>query len=289
LKDKIYTANRVFSQNVMHDLLRNGSNEIYSSVVKQYVKNPEKKRNSQIFKEMYRHLGTEYRNEYFYQNTLLNHLLVNAHNADTTTVLSQLRIDKSIADFVMINGEARVYEIKSDLDSFSRLESQLKDYFKAFSKVSVLISASARDKVTKLISGFSDFGVCVGIYSMNAQGLIIESEIVKEPVEYHKLLDHTCIFHLLRKYEYENVLRTYFGFVPESDPVFHLRMCLAKFKEIPISDAQRLTYCELKKRRKISSKEFNSIQKEIKSVVYFSELIHKVPEVNEFLKAYYGR
>ena len=53
---------------------------------------------------------------------------------------SQVRIGHSIADFVMINGEGRVYEIKSDLDNFDRLYDQLRDYYRAFSKVSVLVS-----------------------------------------------------------------------------------------------------------------------------------------------------
>jgi len=59
-------------------------------------------------------------------NTLLNKLLVAA--------LSQVHIGHSIADFVMINGEGQIYEIKSSLDNFDRLCDQLRDYFCAFSK-----------------------------------------------------------------------------------------------------------------------------------------------------------
>ncbi len=43
----------------------------------------------------------------------------------------------------MINGEGRVYEIKSDLDNFDRLYDQLRDYYRAFSK-SVCISVYSR-------------------------------------------------------------------------------------------------------------------------------------------------
>jgi len=73
-------------------------------------------------------------------NTLLNKLIVGIHSVNTTTVLSQVRVAGHIADFVMINGVGKVYEIKSELDNFDRLNDQLYDYFKAFSLVSVLVS-----------------------------------------------------------------------------------------------------------------------------------------------------
>ena len=84
-------------------------------------------------------------------NTLLNKLLVGIHNVNTTTALSQIHIGHSIADFVMINGEGQVYEIKSGLDNFDHLYDQLHDYFCAFSKVSVLASIHELEKVKKIL------------------------------------------------------------------------------------------------------------------------------------------
>lgn len=60
-----------------------------------------------------------------HMNTLLNKLLVGKHSVNTTTALAQVRIDQHIADFVMINGEGKLYEIKSELDNFDRLYDQL--------------------------------------------------------------------------------------------------------------------------------------------------------------------
>ena len=57
---------------------------------------------------------------------------------NTTTALTEIPIAKSKADFVLINGKAVVYEIKTELDNFDRLENQINDYYKAFDHVAVV-------------------------------------------------------------------------------------------------------------------------------------------------------
>lgn len=64
-------------------------------------------------------MDKEYRNEYFYKNTIFNQLLVQKHDLYNTAALTELPIADSKADFVMINGKGVVYEIKTDLDNFS--------------------------------------------------------------------------------------------------------------------------------------------------------------------------
>ena len=187
----------------------------------------------------------------------------------------------------MINGEGRVYEIKSDLDTFGRLESQLHDYFKAFSKVSVLAAEHELDQVKRLLSTFGDVGQAVGVYVLTNHDTIFSPVLSKEPQQFDNLLDHVCIFKLLRKCEYENVLKGYFGGLPQTEPVFHFRICLEKFREIPILEAQKLAFKELKKRNKITKTDFESIQKELKSVMYFSGLLHRLSDLEGFLQTNY--
>ena len=67
--------NRVFTQTTFKELFANPVQaETYVSVVKRYVKDPENKDNEQIISEIYSYLKNNYRNEYFYKNTLLNKL-----------------------------------------------------------------------------------------------------------------------------------------------------------------------------------------------------------------------
>lgn len=287
--DSSRAINRVFTRKVICDLLQGKQNDVFDYVVRRYVDDPESKKHGELISEIYAHLGRQQRNEYYYMNTLLNKLLAGIHNVNTTTAFSQVHIGRSIADFVMINGEGRVYEIKSDLDNFDRLNNQLCDYYRAFSKVCVLASIHELEKVKKMLSTFGDMGNAVGIYVLSERDRIFSKKNSREPVEFNDMLDHTSIFKLLRKREYENILLQHYGQLPSSKPVFHFRDCLDCFEKIPLLEAQRLTHQELKKRNKITVEEFDSIQPELKSVIYFSGLVRKIPELKQLLETNYRR
>ena len=92
---------------------------------------------------------------------------------------------------------------------------------------------------------------------------------------------------MLRKREYENIIRAYFGVVPQVEPVFHFSAFLEKFEEIPIIEAQKLAFQEMKKRNKITVEQFQKIQPELKAVVYFSGLTSKMPALDQLLKIQY--
>jgi hypothetical protein len=286
--DNSRAINRVFTRKVLDELLVKGSNEIFDYVVKRYINAPESKTHEQIFSEIYVHLGKENRNEYYYMNTLLDKLLVGIHSVNTTTALSQVHIGQHIADFVMLNGEGQVYEIKSDLDSFDRLYDQLCDYFTAFSKVSVLASINEHEKLQRVLSGFGVMGNAVGIYVLSGDDTIFSRTRSREPSQFNENLNHTSIFKLLRKREYESIIQKYFGELPKVAPVFHFRACLEQFEKIPILEAQKSVTIELKKRNTITKTDFSRVQNELKSVVYFSCLYRKLPILEDFLRTSYG-
>jgi hypothetical protein len=222
-------------------------------------------------------------------NTLLNKLLVGIHSVKTTTALSKVRIGEAIADFVMLNGEGKIYalEVKSELDNFDRLYNQVRNYYKAFSKVSVLSSINSLERVRRKLVGLGDLGDAVGIYVLSERDTIFSKAHSREPEQYDGELDHACIFKLLRKREYENAVRSYFGEIPQVTPVFHFRACLEWFKRIPIHEAQKLAFGELKKRNAITTTAFSQIQPELKSVVYFSNLAKRLNDIEYMLELQY--
>lgn len=289
MSDYNTSISRVFTKKVINQLVNSGRSDTFDYVVKRYIDDPENKTNGQIISEIYHKLGQSYRNEYYYTNTLLNKLLVGIHNVNTTTALSQVRIAKHIADFVMINGEGCVYEIKSDLDNFDRLSDQIYDYFKAFSKVSVLASQHERDKVEILLDRMGDMGSAVGIYVLSDRDTIFSRVSGREPKQYDDNLDLKCLFNLLRKKEYEHIIYTYFGELPQVAPVFYYKSCYELFSTIPVLEAQRLVFLELKKRNKISKIDFDDIPFELKSVIYFSGYNKKLTEISDLLQRQYRR
>ena len=136
-KNKLNILNKFFSRNTFRHCYEDGYDKVYGQVIRRYVDNGVGKTNLELVSEVYNVLKDEYRNEYYYKNTLLNKLLLGVHSINTTTALTEIPIAKSKADFVLINGKAVVYEIKTELDNFDRLESQISDYYKAFDHVAV--------------------------------------------------------------------------------------------------------------------------------------------------------
>jgi len=289
MADNSRAINRVFTRGVLSDLLNYGSNEVFDYVVSRYTNDPENKTHGELFSEIYAHLGKEKRNEYYYLNTLLDKLLVGIHSVNTTTALSQIRIGNHIADFVLINGEGSVYEIKSDLDNFDRLHDQLNDYFMAFSKVSVLSSIHELDKVAQMLSKFGDIGDSVGIYVLSGRDTIFSKTHSREPKLFDERLEHSCIFRLLRKREYEDILMLTYGRLPEIAPVFHFRACFEQFQKIPILIAQELAFKQLKERNRITKAAFENVQDELKSIVYFSGMSRKLQDIENLLQTTYRR
>ena len=91
----------------------------------------------------------------------------------------------------MINGKAVVYEIKTELDTFERLESQICDYYKAFDHVCVVTSESQAED---LLIRFGDNPV--GIYVLNDRNSLRR---LKEPREFKENLDKEQIFKILNQ------------------------------------------------------------------------------------------
>jgi len=281
LKNNIL-LNRVFSKNTLNLLLDNSdkSNAFYA-VIQRYINDTNGKTNGQLLSEIYQKLKTDYRNEYYYKNTLLNKLLFKKHNPYKTTALTEIPVAKSKADFIMINGKAVVYEIKTELDNFDRLDSQLNNYYKAFDHVCVVTSENNIDNLQRRI-----FNKNIGIYKITKRGAL---SVVREPIADRTYLEHDTIFKILRKYEYENIILDYYKFLPNVSQFQYYKECKKLFCDIEINTAYEKFRLELKKRCKINIDYVSSIPDEIKSVVYFSSLKDiEFKNLNIFLEKKYG-
>lgn len=254
--------NRLFTQYNFDDLMQGQKNDVYISVIKRFVQDPLSKNNGEIISEIYSYMSKNYRNEYFYQNTLLNKLLLGRHSINTTTALTQIPINKSKADFILINGKAVVYEIKTELDNFERLKNQINDYYKAFSHVCVVTCEEYYKKLIKILKN-TNVGICI---LTNKNTLRFE----KEPVADFSNITHKHLFKVLHKKEFEDILLEIFKKLPQATPAFYYDECYNWFESIPIMDAYKETLIQLKKRNKITKEEFNRVPYELKSLMYFN-------------------
>lgn len=270
--------NRVFTRNTFQKLIKNQTEETYTAAIRRYINDPKGKNNQQLISEIYQELNKNYRNEYFYKNTLLNKLLLGVHSPRTTTALTEVPINKSKADFILINGKAVVYEIKTELDNFERLTSQLKDYYKAFNYVSVVTSESQYSSVERRL-----LGMPVGIYILNQRNSLSPR---KKPKQYNLDLDLNVIFKVLRKAEYESILMDYYGTLPNVSQFQYYRTCQQMFCKIGTMTAYNLFLKELKKRNHIELNLYATVPYELKFIMYFLNLKRKgYQDLKEFLES----
>ena len=95
--NKMNSLNRIFTRNMLRLFIDGKENEVYSAVIRRYINNTEQKNNQQLISEIYSILKKNYRNEYFYKNTLLNKLLLGVHSVNTTTALTEGKMAYAIS------------------------------------------------------------------------------------------------------------------------------------------------------------------------------------------------
>ncbi|WP_440960421.1 sce7726 family protein [Paenibacillus nitricinens] len=226
-------------------------------------------------------LNQFYRNEYFYKSTLFNKLVLGKYSLNTTSAFSELTIGKSKADFVLINHKVGiVYEIKTDLDNLERLVYQLEDYTTAFSKVYVVTSEKNYYPVYKVTK---ESNLSVGIIVLTDD---VRLSVKKEAVENDNNLNHEVLFKLLRKKEYEELLFSQFGCLPDVKPVQYFKISLQWFKALPIKEAQRLVLNQLRKRIvHYDVKILKGLPTPIRWLIYLSNIKHQeLYKIDEILK-----
>lgn len=282
-KNKLNILNKIFSRNTFRRCYEEGDAKVYRQVIRRYVDYDSEKTNSELISEIYSVLKNEYRNEYYYKNTLLNKLLLGVHSVNTTTALTEIPVAKSKADFVLINGKAVVYEIKTELDNLDRLESQINDYFKAFDHVAVVTYKENIEAIRKKIEGI---GKPVGIYVLQKRGTL---KTIQEPKAYKDALDAQVLYKILRKPEYEDIILKKYGFLPEVSAFQYYSECRKLFMKIPVEESYGYVLKLLKKRTRIIKEAYKEIPYELKFLAYFMELkTEDYKKITYFLNQPYG-
>jgi hypothetical protein len=257
-----FLLNRVFSKRIFNDAVVSLGNETYASAVRQYVVNYHNQTNRAAISHIYSVIDREYRNEYFYKNTLLNKLLLGRHSVNTTTALTEIPVGKSKADFIMINGIGHVYEVKTGLDNFDRLETQTRDYYRAFDHVSIVTDDANYKKACREIQN-----PYTGMVLLSKEGTLKE---IREPKRYCEMLERKEMFKILRKHEFESVIERVYGNLPITSQVEYYDACYEMFNNVGIEKLYRLFLKELKKRSIAKSDIKERAPKELRSIAYFS-------------------
>ena len=233
--------------------------------ISRYVKEDDELTYGKAISQIYQYMNSEYRNEYYYKNSIFNQLLIQKHDLYNTAALTELPVANSKADFVMINGKGVVYEIKTDLDNFQRLQSQINDYYKVFSYVNVVISKKQVEKVKDFLKDTK-----VGIFELTNLGKLI---CRKKAFCNNDKLSYEAMFQVLRKKEFERIIFEYFGKLPKVNDFEYYRECLHWVKEINIVRLQKKVMLILKQRTILSINDMfeERVPNELSFYTYFSK------------------
>lgn len=234
--------------------------------------------NLELLDNVYNELLESYRSEYVYKNTLINKKLIQKYSLKSTIALNEFKIGNSIADFVLLNGKARVFEIKTELDGLDKLEKQISDYYSFATEVYIVTSSK---HIKKLIELYKE--TKVGIIELTKKNSLKE---IKPALSNIDLLDHSAIFKSLRKNEYINVLKANSFQIPKVPNTLIFKECLNLSKDIDIVDFQKSAIKVLKKRN-IKNPDFlkdNRIPNYLKHICYSLNLSKpEYEELNSFL------
>lgn len=263
-----YMINKIFTVPYFDRMIsENSVPESFSKCVKRYIKT-ENATIGEAISEIYHFMDCEYRNEYYYKNTILNQLLIKKHDLYNTAALTELPIGDSKADFIMINGRGVVYEIKTDLDNLLRLENQIKDYYKVFSYVYVVVGNKQLPRVKEFLKDQK-----VGIYELTSSGKLI----CRKKAFYNKEnLSYEAMFQVLRKTEFESILLKHFHKLPEVNSFQYYRECQKWLKRVNIITLQKDVMKCLKARTLmlVENKLEEKVPYELRFYAYFSKKIN---------------
>jgi hypothetical protein len=193
------------------------------------------------FVKLYEELQHEYRSEYIFKNGLFDKYLLKKYSLANTTVLNEFKIGSSIADFVLLNGSARVFEIKTDLDGLDKLEKQLKDY-RQFANLVYIVTSTKY--VERIKVDYKDS--TIGIIEFTKKNTFREH---KKALSNLPFFNHETIFKTLRKPEYLDIVHEVFGFIPDVPNTKIFKSCFTLIKQLDVEMFQKLAFQKLKQRK----------------------------------------
>lgn len=223
---------------------------------KRWIK-AKKKTYIEYLKHIYKILKNKYPNEYIYKNSLLNEFFISELKSNkNVSFYNEFKVGDNIADMALFNGKSIAYEIKTEFDSKIRLTNQIEQYSKLFNYVYLVIPESKRD-YNSLVN--ENTGLI--IFNNNKSNNL---EIIKEAKRNYKI-DKNLIMEVLHTKEYKEIVKLYYGKLPDITSFNQYKICKQLIKDIPSEVLNQLFIEQVKKRqtkRPLSNyfhKEFNQL------------------------------
>jgi hypothetical protein len=198
---------RFFSASVLKELAHTGHSPIAGRLSRQNHLFDQFGANMPVgdfYDAIFRKLVKEYRHEYIYKNAIAEKILLGKHNLKTAFMLTEFRVDDCKADAVVLNGTSHVYEIKSEMDSFERLDRQLAAYRRMFDFITVITTERLYNSVLNRVPGE------VGVMVLAEGGYQFRKNCRREAASNKSNVDPLVIFDSLQRQEYLKIIKEHF-------------------------------------------------------------------------------
>ena len=183
----------------------------------------------------YAELASQYRCEYVFANSLIDRLSAvppDARHAlaprSTSNTISGLRVSMSIADLIVADKSAAAYEIKTGLDSFTRLDMQMLCYRRCFEYVNVV---TTRQKARRAAA---QTAAHVGVVTLTDDGAL---DVVRAAAGGLSRIDMSALFRVLRRGELLTILGRRVGYSIDVPSAQIYRRLNALFMQLPLDTA----------------------------------------------------
>ncbi len=240
--ERLRSYSSIFSRSVFSDIIEYDDYTRLNTLFNRY--DSSKDRFCSYFdyiKYIYRVIAKEYRCEYIYKNEIINKLLINEYGTKNTVAINEFRVQNSIVDFALFNGESKAFEIKTEYDTKKRLEHQIDDYSKLFQKCYIVIPEGSYQQYNDSVS--ENVGIIVLI---REKGRIKLSE--RRAATENRNIDPHVLMRSIRASEYRNIVTEYFGYLPNVSCFEMFDKCQEMIERIPQQDLHTLFLKEIKKR-----------------------------------------
>lgn len=256
--ERLRSYSAIFSSTSFNKLLRYNDYSFINHNIKTYDLSKIGSRFENYYEYIrfvYGKLRKQYRNEYICKNTLINEVLINKYGIKDTIAINEFRVGNSIADTVMFNGTSKAFEIKTELDSSQRLKGQLSDYTKIFKENYIVTHESLVEKYLKEDDS-------IGVIQIVEFPRSLKIEEIR-PARSDENIDANILIRSLRTEEYKNIVKKYFGSLPNMTSFDMFKICSELIQDIPQKDLNSLFIDQIKE-RKSNMNELSSFHKELR-------------------------
>ena len=242
IMDRMRSYSSAFSRSLFTDIIKYGDCSRLDAIHDRYDgKRKKEKTYFSYLKYLYRQISINYRCEYVYKNELIE-LLIKKYAHSNTVIFNEFRMQKSIVDLAMFNGNSRAFEIKTEYDTTRRLIGQLVDYTRVFQLCYVVIPANMLETYEKDIPPY------IGIVLMRESSGVLELDEARPAVE-NKNIDAGMMMKCLRTKEYENMVIEEFGKLPDVPYYEMYEACEEKLYDMPPDKLHQYFLKEIEKRK----------------------------------------